>query len=86
MAYSIDEIYNLFMWDNQLSIEENEINEQEGIDAAKQIQNLFPFMQPIVVPPEKSKSVWEPCAKVVAMRSLAVLPLAGGRGTTFYLI
>ena len=24
--------------------------------------------------------------KVVAMRSLAVLPLAGGRGTTFYLI
>ena len=24
--------------------------------------------------------------KVVGMRSLAVLPLAGGRGTTFYLI
>ena len=24
--------------------------------------------------------------KVVVMRSLAVLPLAGGRGTTFYLI
>ncbi len=69
MHYGIDEIYQLFMWDNQLSIEENEINEQEGIDAAKQIQNLFPFMQPIVVPPEKSKSVWEPCAKVVAMRS-----------------
>ena len=69
MHYGIDEIYQLFMWDNQLSIEENEINEQKGIDAAKQIQNLFPFMQPIVVPPEKSKSVWEPCAKVVAMRS-----------------
>ena len=69
MHYGIDEIYQLFMWDNQLSIEENEINEQKGIDAAKQIQNLFPFMQPIVVPPEKSKLVWEPCAKVVAMRS-----------------
>ena len=69
MHYGIDEIYQLFMWDNQLSIEENEINEQKGIDAAKQIQNLFPFMRPIVVPPEKSKSVWDPCAKVVAMRS-----------------
>ena len=69
MHYGIDEIYQLFMWDNQLSVEENEINELKGIDAAKQIQNLFPFMRPIVVPPEKSKSVWEPCAKVVAMRS-----------------
>ena len=69
MCYSIDEIYNLFMCDNQLSNEENEAKTQKGIDVAKQIQNLFPFMQPIVIPPEKSKMVWEPCAKVVAMRS-----------------
>lgn len=69
MCYSIDEIYNLFIWDNQLSDEENELKTQKGIDAAKRIQNLFPFIQPIVLPPEKSKSVWEPCAKVVAMRS-----------------
>ena len=69
MCYSIDEIYNLFMWDNQVSNEENEARVQKGIDAAKQIKNLFPFMQPIIVPPEKSKLVWEPCAKVVAMRS-----------------
>ena len=69
MHYSIDEIYNLFMWDNQLSYEENEVKAQKGIDAARQIQNLFPFMRPIVIPPEKSKLVWEPCAKVVAMRS-----------------
>ena len=69
MTYSIDEIYHLFLWDHQLSNEENENKAQKGIEAAKQIQNLFPFMQPIVVPPEKSKSVWEPCAKVVAMRS-----------------
>ena len=69
MCCSIDEIYHLFLWDNQLSNEENENTAQKGIEAAKQIQNLFPFMQPIVVPPEKSKSVWEPCAKVVAMRS-----------------
>ena len=69
MIYSIDELYNLFMWDNQLTTEENEAKAQKGIDTAKQIKNLFPFMQPIVVPPEKSKSVWEPCAKVIAMRS-----------------
>ncbi len=69
MNYSIDEIYNLLMWDKQLSNEENETKAQKGIDAAKQIQNLFPFMQPIVIHPEKSKMVWEPCAKIVAMRS-----------------
>ncbi|MBQ3528593.1 MAG: DUF5071 domain-containing protein [Clostridia bacterium] len=57
------------MWDNQLSNEENEAKAQKGIDAAKQIKNLFPFMQPIIVPPEKSKLVWEPCAKIIAMRS-----------------
>ena len=69
MCYSIDEIYNLFMWDDQLSNKENEVKAQKGIDAAAQIKNLFPFMQPIIVPPEKSKMVWESCAKVVAMRS-----------------
>ena len=69
MTYSIDELYNLLMWDNQLSDEENKIKTQKGIEAAKQIKNLFPFMQPIIVPPEKSKMIWEPCAKVVAMRS-----------------
>ena len=57
------------MWDNQLSDAENEAKAQLGIDTAKQTKNLFPFIQPIVIPPEKSKLVWEPCAKVVAMRS-----------------
>ena len=69
MQYSIDEIYDLFMWDPRLSDAENEAKAQKGIDAAKQIRNLFPFMQPLVVPPRKSKAVWEPCAKVIAMRS-----------------
>ena len=69
MKYNMDEIYHLLMWDNQLSFEENEVKIQKGIDAAKQTTNLFPFMQPVIVPPEKSKLVWEPCAKVVAMRS-----------------
>ena len=69
MQYSIDEIYDLFVWDTQLSDDEYDARVQKGIDAAKQIKNLFPFMQPIIVPPEKSKMVWEPCAKIVAMRS-----------------
>jgi hypothetical protein len=69
MYYSIDEIYDLFIWNHQLSLDEYEAKVQKGIEAAGQIKNLFPFMQPIVIPPEKSKSVWEPCAKVVAMRS-----------------
>ena len=69
MQYSIDEIYDLFMWDNQLSNEENEAKAQNGIAAAQKIKNLFPFMQPIVVPPTKSKLVWEPCARVIAARS-----------------
>lgn len=69
MQYSIDEIYDLFMWDTQRSDEENEAKMQKGIDSAKQIKNIFPFMQPILASPEKSKSVWEPCAKVIAMRS-----------------
>ena len=69
MNYSIDEIYNLLTWDNQLSHEENETKAKKGIEAAQQIKNLFPFIQPIIVPPEASKRVWESCAKVVAMRS-----------------
>ena len=69
MQYSIDEIYDLFVWDAQLSDGEYDARVQKGIDAAKQTKNLFPFMQPIILPPEKSKSVWEPCAKVIVMRS-----------------
>ena len=69
MHYSIDEIYDLFTWDNNLSQEANEAKIQQGIDAAMQIKTPFPFVQPIILPPKKSKLVWEPCAKVLAMRS-----------------
>lgn len=69
MTYSIDEIYDLLMWDTQLSWEENEAKAQRGIAAAEELHNLFPFIQPITVPPEKSKTLWEPCARIVAMRS-----------------
>lgn len=69
MTYSIDEIYDLLMWDTQLSWEENEAKAQIGIAAAEKLHNLFPFIQPITVPPEKSKTLWEPCARIVAMRS-----------------
>ena len=55
MQYSIDEIYDLFMWDTQRSDEENEAKMQKGIDSAKQIKNIFPFMQPILASPEKKQ-------------------------------
>ncbi|MBQ9966942.1 MAG: DUF5071 domain-containing protein [Clostridia bacterium] len=69
MNYNIDELYDLLMWDSQLSKEENEAKEKKGIDAAQQIKNLYPFIQPIVAPPGHSKMVWEGCAKIVAARS-----------------
>lgn len=69
MKYSIDEIYDLFMWDTRLSDDKNEAKAQKGIDACKEIKNLYPFIQPIVVPPLKSKPIWEPCAKVISAHS-----------------
>ena len=50
MQYSIDEIYDLFMWDTQRSDEENEAKMQKGIDSAKQIKNIFPKTSNIVLP------------------------------------
>ena len=66
---SIDEIYDLFIWDASYSPEEYEDRERKGIAEASKMQNLYPFIQPTIIPAQKSKSVWEPCAKVIAMRS-----------------
>ena len=65
---NLDEIYDLFIWDASYS-EEYAAREARGIAEASKLRNLYPFIQPIVLPPDKSKSVWEPCAKVIAMRS-----------------
>ena len=65
---NIDEIYDLFTWDSNYTSEEYNRRVQQGLVLAKSAKNLFPFLQP-VLPNEKSKSVWEPCAKVIADRS-----------------
>ena len=73
MKMNIDEIYDLFIWDESYSSEEFTARKNRGIAEASKIKNIFPFIQPIIVPPHKSKSVWDSCAKVVAMRSDEVL-------------
>ena len=65
---NIDEIYDLFTWDSTYTPEEYSRREQQGLELAKGAQYLFPFLQPFL-PNGKSKSVWEPCAKVIADRS-----------------
>ncbi len=65
---NIDEIYDLFTWDSSYTSEEYNCREQQGLELAKDAKYLFPFLQP-VLPSGKSRSVWEPCAKVIADRS-----------------
>ena len=65
---NIDEIYDLFIWDSHHTPEKYGCREQRGLELAKNIQYLYPFIQPIL-PNGKSKSIWEPCAKVIADRS-----------------
>ena len=65
---NIDEIYDLFTWDNSYSLEEYCQREHQGLELAKDVKYLFPFLQPFL-PNFKSKSIWEPCAKVIADRS-----------------
>ena len=66
---NLDEIYDLFMWNSSYSEEEFAAREARGIAEASKLRNLYPFILPTVLPPEKSKGVWDSCAKVVAMRS-----------------
>ena len=68
MALTIDEIYDLFTWDASLSDAEYHARVEAGIAEARKLRNIFPFIQPVVVG-KNSKSVWEPCAKVVALKS-----------------
>ena len=65
---NIDEIYDLFTWDNSYSPEEYNQREQQGLELAKDVKYLFPFLQPFL-PNYKSKSIWEPCAKAIADRA-----------------
>jgi hypothetical protein len=68
MALSIDEIYDLLIWDEAYSEEEYAAREQRGISEACKLRNLYPFIMPFIVG-KNSKRVWEPCAKVIASKS-----------------
>lgn len=70
---NLDEIYELFIWDKSYTDEEYEARVNKGIAEAAKFKNIYPFIQPIIVPAEKSKVIWEPCAKVVSKKSDAEL-------------
>lgn len=69
IALNIDEIYELFTWDASYSEEEYDARVARGIAEARKLRNIYPFIQPIIAGDKSSKSVWEPCAKVVALKS-----------------
>ena len=69
MGLTIDDIYDLFIWDSSYADEEYEKRQSLGIAEASKLKNLYPFIMPTVNPREKSKSVWESCAKVVAQKT-----------------
>ncbi|MBQ8834972.1 MAG: DUF5071 domain-containing protein [Oscillospiraceae bacterium] len=66
---NIDEIYDLLIWDASYSADEYESRKNRGIAEAGKLKNIYPFIQPIVVPEEKSKSVWESCARIISLKS-----------------
>ena len=68
MSLTIDDIYALFAWDASFSNEEYNARVDRGIAEAGKLKNIYPFIQPIVAG-RNSKSVWEPCAKVIALKS-----------------
>ena len=63
----IDEIYDLFIWNAVMTPEEYEARVKKGLALAERVRYLYPFLQPMI--PGHSKSVWEPCARVLAARS-----------------
>ena len=64
---TLDEIYESFIWDASYTNEEYESKIAVGINEAKNYKYLYPFIQPVI--PEKAKCIWEPCARVIALKS-----------------
>ena len=69
MSLNIDEIYDLFIWDPSYTEEEYDARVQQGIAEASKLRNIYPFIQPVIAGEKSSKSVWEACAQVVALKS-----------------
>ena len=65
----LDEIYNLFTWSAAFSQEEYDGRVSKGIAEASKLNNIYPFIQPVLAGGLSNESVWEPCARVVAMKS-----------------
>ena len=61
MVFSIDEIYSMMSWDNDISVQ------LRGIEEAKKIKSLWVFILPILE--NNSKSIWENCANVLASKT-----------------
>lgn len=64
---TLDEIYESFIWDSSYTDEEYESKISAGINEAKSYKYLYPFIQPII--PEGPKCIWEPCARVIALKT-----------------
>lgn len=64
---TLDEIYESFSWDASYTNEEYESKIAIGINEAKNYKYIYPFIQPLI--PGKSKCIWEPCARIVALKS-----------------
>ena len=64
---TLDEIYESFIWDASYTNEEYESKIAIGINEAKNYKYIYPFIQPLI--PGKSKCIWEPCARIVALKS-----------------
>ena len=64
---TLDEIYESFIWDASYTDEEYESRIAVGINEAIKYKYLYPFIQPVI--PEKSKSIWEPCARIITLKS-----------------
>lgn len=58
MGYSIDEIYEMLSWNNDISVQ------IKGITEGNRIKNLSVFIMPI-----ETKAIWENCAKILVSKS-----------------
>lgn len=67
MSMTLDEIYESFIWDQSYTDEEYENKIAVGINEARKFKYIYPFIQPLI--PEKRVCIWEPCARVIALKS-----------------
>ena len=65
MSMTLDEIYDSFIWDESYTDEEYEAKISVGINEARKFKYLYPFIQPVI----PGKVIWEPCARVLALKS-----------------